>query len=176
MDADRSSPGSWRRPPGERRLLEERLTRRILRGFFDVFNELGAGYLESVYSSSLAIALTDAGLVVRREVELPVFFRGRRVGDFRADLVIEERVIVEVKAGRALEPAHDAQLDNYLRASGIEVGLLLHFGHQPKFRRRVCQNFRDRIRVHPRDPRLLSPSDDPERGSALDAPRPRAPR
>ena len=154
MLADHSSPGSWIRSPGARQLLEERLTRRVPRVFYDVYNELGSGFLESVYSHAMVIALGEAGLTTRREAELPVYFRGRRVGDFRADVVVEDRVIVEIKAGRSLDPAHDAQLDNYLRASGIEVGLLLHFGCQPKFRRRVCQNFRDRIRVHPRDPRL----------------------
>jgi GxxExxY protein len=155
-------------------LLEERLTRRVLRVFFDVYNEIGWGLLESVYSNSLQIAFADAGIAARREVALPVYFRGRRVGDFRADFVVEDRVIVEIKAGKAIDASHEAQLDNYLRASGIEVGLLLHFGFEPKFRRRVCQNFRDGIRVHPRDPRPLSPSDREPR--PLDAPPPPSPR
>ena len=174
MSADRSSPASRVRPPGQRQLLEERLTRRVLRVFFDVYNELGWGLLESVYSNALEIAFEEAGIAARREAALPVHFRGRRVGDFRADFVVEDRVIVEIKAGRALDAAHEAQLDNYLRASGIEVGLLLHFGFVPKFRRRVCQNFRDRIRVHPRDPRL--PSDGESLGPALDASPPPSPR
>ena len=176
MDADPSSPGPWLRPPERAQLLEERLTRRVLRVFFDVYNEIGWGLLESVYSNALAIAFTDAGIAVRREVELPVYFRGQRVGNFRADFVVDDRVILEIKAGRALDAAHDAQLDNYLRASGIEVGLLLHFGFRPSFRRRVCQNFRRGIRVHPRDPRPLLQSDEDERCRALDGSHPRSPR
>jgi GxxExxY protein len=122
-------------PPNRADLLHRRITGHIIGLFFEVYNELGAGFLESVYVGALAIALEQSGLQHRREAALEVVFRGVPVGLFRADLVVEGKVVVEVKAGRTIDPAHESQLLNYLRASGLEVGLLLNFGPQPKFRR-----------------------------------------
>jgi GxxExxY protein len=121
----------------QRGLRNEELTKKIIGVFFDVYNELGHGFLESVYSEAIAIALTAIGLYVERQVAIPVWFRGRQIGDFRADLLIEETVILELKAARALDPAHEAQLLNYLRATEIEIGLLLNFGPKPEFKRLV---------------------------------------
>jgi GxxExxY protein len=119
-------------------LLHRRLTQHVIGLFFEVYNELGPGFLESVYVGALAVALEQNGLRHRREAALEVVFRGVPVGFFRADLVVEDKVVIEVKAVRAMEPVHESQLLNYLRASRYEVGLLLNFGPQPKFRRLAC--------------------------------------
>jgi GxxExxY protein len=105
---------------------------------------LGHGFLESVYHKALVLALRQAGLDAVPEVPVPVFFRGERVGEFSADVVVDGKVILELKAVRELEPAHEAQLLNYLRATPIEVGLLMNFGPKPKFRRLAFSNTRKR--------------------------------
>ena len=131
-------------------LLHGNLTGRIIEAFFAVHRELGYGFLESVYESALFHAITDCGLDVRRQVPIDVWFRRRCVGAFKADLVVEEAVIVELKAARDLASVHEAQLLNALRATNIEVGLLLNFGRRPAFKRLVFANSRKHIRVHPR--------------------------
>jgi GxxExxY protein len=103
--------------------------------FFEVYYELGHGFLESVYAKSLQIALTSLGLDSHLKIDVPVSFRGKNVGTFEADMLVEKCVLVELKAVRALDKAHEAQLLNYLRATEIEVGLLLNFGIEPKFKR-----------------------------------------
>lgn len=134
-------------------LLEEQLTRRILRVFYDVYNELGPGFLESVYAGALKVAFDQCGLDARREHPLDVMFRGVRVGEFRADFVVESKVILELKVARILTDSHAAQLLNYLRAGVLEVGLLLNFGPKPEFRRLIWENRRSRsafVRGNPR--------------------------
>ena len=118
----------------------QELTQAIIQVFYEVYNELGHGFLESVYQEAMAIALTQEGIRATPRHALPVWFRGQQVGDFRADLLVNDAVIVELKAVRALEPVHEAQLLNYLRASSIEVGLLLNFGPAPKIKRMVFGN------------------------------------
>jgi GxxExxY protein len=118
------------------------LTRQIIRVFFEVYGELGYGFLESVYRSAMTVALRDAGLAVEPEVELNAHFRGRSIGTFRADLLVEGAVLVELKAARAISPAHVAQLLNYLRCTVIEIGLILNFGPASKVRRLVFANER----------------------------------
>ena len=155
MNADAPHQGASR-PGGV--LLQESVTRRILRAYFDVYNELGFGFLESVYSAALGILLREAGLQVRSEAPIDVRFRGALVGSFRADYLVEESVIVELKAVRHLDDVHMAQLANYLRASHIEIGLLLNFGPKAEFRRMVMQEARHRIRVDPRESAVPPPS------------------
>lgn len=111
------------------------LTQKIIGVFYEVYNELGTGFLESVYQKSLALALESAGLTVCSRVDIPVWFRGHQVGHFEGDLLVERCVLLELKAARALDSSHQAQLLNYLRATGIEVGLLLNFGPKPEFKR-----------------------------------------
>jgi GxxExxY protein len=118
------------------------LTRKIIGVFLQVYGELGYGFLESVYRSAMAIALSEAGLEVEPEVKLHARFRGRFVGTFRADLLVEGTVLVELKAARAIDSAHIAQLLNYLRCTVVEVGLILNFGPTPKVRRLVFANHR----------------------------------
>jgi len=118
------------------------VTDKILRVFYDVYNELGHGFLESVYHRSLVVALQSVGLNVCSPVDIPVWFRGTQVGRFEADILVENCVLLELKAARTLDPSHHAQLLNYLRATDIEVGLLLNFGERPEFKRVIFDNLR----------------------------------
>ena len=111
---------------------------------------MGHGFLESVYERSLEIALNSLDLKVCRQIQIPVWFRGKPVGDFTADMLIENSVLLELKAARALDTSHQAQLLNYLRATEIEVGLLLNFGLKPEFKRLIFDNPRKAIRGNPR--------------------------
>lgn len=122
---------------GSDRLLHGEITGPILGAFYAVHSQLGFGLLESVYSNALIVLLSDAGLDVAQEVPFEITFHGHSIGVYRADLVVESKVIVEVKAGRSIVPAHNAQLLNYLRASNLEVGLLLNFGEAASFKRVV---------------------------------------
>jgi GxxExxY protein len=121
-------------------LKHSEVTQRIIGVFFDVYNELGSGFLESVYVESLAIALLQAGLSVEREKPITVRFRGEVVGKFRADLIVAEVVLVEAKACRKLQPIHEAQTLNYLRGTSLEVALLVNFGSRAQFRRLLFDN------------------------------------
>jgi GxxExxY protein len=127
-------------------LIHQGITEKIIGVFFDVYNELGYGFLESVYEQAMAIALQAAGLQVQRQVPVPVWFRGQQIGDFRCDLLVETKVLLELKAARTIEKAHEAQLLNYLKATDIEIGLLLNFGEKPQFRRLLFDNPRKRNR------------------------------
>jgi GxxExxY protein len=118
------------------------LTDKIIGTFYEVYNELGFGFLESVYENSLVIALREKGFKVKQQISVPVWFRGQRAGDFVADLLVENTVILELKAARAIDESHKAQLLNYLRATEIEVGLLLNFGQSAEFKRLAYDNHR----------------------------------
>lgn len=122
------------------------LSETIIGVFYDVYNELGFGFLESVYRNSLQVALLVSGLRVETEVGVPVFFRGKNVGDFRADMVVNGCVLLELKTAEAISIAHEAQLLNYLRATSLEVGLILNFGPKAQVRRLVYDNTRKQYR------------------------------
>ncbi len=127
------------------KFIYKEITDIILRSFYEVYNELGAGFLESVYEKALNIVLTGYGMRVERQKDIPVFFRGNIIGNFKSDLIVNERVIVEIKAVRSLDSAHEAQLINYLKATNVEVGLLLNFGEKPEFKRFAYDNKRKDI-------------------------------
>ena len=127
-------------------MIHKHTTYKIIGVFFDVYNELGHGFLESVYQKSLGLALRSAGLDACWPIAIPVWFRGQQVGHFEADMLVERRVLLELKVVRALEGSHHAQLLNYLRATDIEVGLLLNFGVKPEFRRLLLDNSRKAAR------------------------------
>ena len=127
-------------PLARRALLHEDVTRRILGAFFHVYNRLGFGFLESVYANALSHEMTKRGLRVEREVGIEVRYDGRVAGVFRTDVLVNRVVLVELKARRALSPTDLQQLLNYLRATQLEVGLLLHFGPRPSFRRLVSSD------------------------------------
>jgi GxxExxY protein len=124
----------------------QELTEAIIRSFYEVYNELGHGFLESIYEEALFRVLKADGVSVERQYPLSVRFRGEHIGDFRADLVVADHVIVELKAVKALEPFHAAQLLNYLRASDLEGGLLLNFGPTPRLKRLVFANEKKHLR------------------------------
>ena len=113
----------------EQRLKHEEITKTVIGCAFEVINELGAGFLESVYEKALLVALRQRGLSVIAQHPIKVIFRGQSVGDFYADILVEDKVIVELKAVKAVTPEHQAQIINYLNATGIEVGLLINFGN-----------------------------------------------
>ena len=104
------------------------LTEKIIGCAYDVYNTLGAGFLESVYEQSLLIELREQGVLAQSQVRLDVFYRGQPVGCFAPDIIVNDTVIVELKAIESLSKAHEAQLVNYLTATGKQVGLLINFG------------------------------------------------
>jgi GxxExxY protein len=111
-------------------MIHEDLTEKIIKISFDVSNELGNGFLESVYQKALLVALHQEGLKAEPQKQLNVMFRGCCVGEFFADIIVEDVVLLELKAVRALAPEHSAQVINYLKTTGLEVGLLINFGTQ----------------------------------------------
>ena len=121
-------------------MKHKELTYKIIGVFFDVYNELGHGFLESVYQRSLGLALETEGLKISNYVKIPVWFRGQCVGQFEGDMLVENAILLELKVARILDRAHQAQLLNYLRATDIEVGVLLNFGLKPEFKRLVLDN------------------------------------
>jgi GxxExxY protein len=120
-------------------LLEKELTEKVIGACFEVANELGSGFLESVYRKALIIVLRQSGLKADEEVPLTVSFRGQIVGDFYADILVNDRLVIELKATKALTAEHDAQVMNYLKATNIKVGLLINFGKtKVEWKRLVC--------------------------------------
>ncbi|QJR38247.1 GxxExxY protein [Gemmatimonas groenlandica] len=111
------------------------VTRQIIGAFYEVYNELGYGFPEATYGAAMAIAMKDRGLEFLREQPLVVRYKGHVVGDYRADYIVEGKIIVELKAVEALAAAHDSQVLSYLRASGLTVGLVLNFGAKAGVRR-----------------------------------------
>ncbi len=121
-------------------MLEEELSGKIIRAYYNVYNRLGYGFLEKVYENSLIYELQRMNIHGRRQVPIQVFDLGIKVGEYFADIVVEERIIIELKAAESLCLEHEAQLLNYLKATSMEVGLLFNFGLKPEFRRRVYEN------------------------------------
>ena len=115
----------------DRQYAHSALTDKTISVFYDVYNELGYGFLESVYERAMCKALGSAGLLVECQVPVPVWCRGEIIADFRADLVVGRSVIVELKATHAIDASHLAQTPNYLRATAFEMGLVLNFGPKP---------------------------------------------
>ncbi len=113
----------------DKKMKHEEITSTIIGCAFDVTKELGAGFLESVYEKALLLALRQKGLSAISQHPIKVMFRGECVGNFYADLFVEEKVILELKTIKAIAPEHQAQIINYLNATGIEVGLLINFGN-----------------------------------------------
>mgnify|MGYP003295737605 CR=1 FL=1 len=120
-----------------RDLIEERLTHSAIGAFFDVYNTLGYGFLEVGYAMALERELIGRGHQVGREVWFPVMYKGRELCKQRVDMVVDERLVIETKSGADLPKTGSRQLYNYLRATNLRVGLLLHFGPEPKFYRIV---------------------------------------
>lgn len=125
-------------------LLEADITNPVIGAFYAVYNDLGFGFLESIYANALAVELQYRGLSYSREVPADVVYRGVPVGLCRFDMIVEGRVLVEIKSTKAIIAADERQIQNYLKASSVEVGLWLHFGPEPKPRRFILTNDRKR--------------------------------
>ncbi len=116
------------------------ITEKIIKGYYKVYNTLGYGFLEKVYENALFMELREMGLIVEKQKPISVRYEGKEVGEYYADLVVNECVIVELKAAEVLCDEHECQLINYLKATDIEVGLLLNFGREPEISRKVFAN------------------------------------
>jgi len=116
------------------------ITEKIIAAFYKVYNTLGYGFLEKVYENALFIELVSMGLFVEKQKQIIVYYEGEEVGQYFADLSVDNCVILELKAAEFLCKEHEYQLINYLRATEIEVGLLLNFGKKPEFKRKVFSN------------------------------------
>lgn len=116
------------------------LTGRILGAFFQLHKELGFGFSEKVYEGALEVLLTELGMKVERQKDIFVYYHGQVVGAYKADMIVDGVVLLELKSVDRLIDAHDAQMLNYLKATELEVGLLLNFGRQAEFHRKIYDN------------------------------------
>lgn len=126
-------------------LLHKDLTDSILKAFYDVYNELGNGFLEKVYQNSMYLELKSRGFDVEAQKQIKVYYKNKEVGVYYADLVINDLIILELKATEYIVEEFEWQLLNYLRGTNKEVGLLLNFGRKPEFRRKIFENKRKNL-------------------------------
>ena len=126
-------------------LLHKDLTEAIIKTFYDVYNELGYGFLEKVYQNSMFLELKARGFNVEAQKQIKVYYKNQQVGEYYADLVINDLIIIELKAAEVIVEEFEWQLINYLRGTDKEVGLLLNFGKKPEFRRKVFENSRKNL-------------------------------
>lgn len=123
-------------------LKHRELTERVIEAFYRVYNVLGYGFLEKVYENALLIELQKMGIQAAAQSPVQVFYDGKVVGEYFSDLLIQDCIIVEIKAAKSVAVEHEAQLLNYLKATKIEVGLLVNFGPKPEIRRKAFDNYR----------------------------------
>jgi GxxExxY protein len=123
-------------------MLYEDKTELIIKSFYKVYNSLGYGFLEKVYHNAILIELEQNGLKVKSQYPIRVFYEGNQVGEYYADIIVDECIIIENKVAETLKEEHEFQLLNYLKATEIEVGLLLNFGKKPSFKRKYFTNDR----------------------------------
>jgi GxxExxY protein len=116
------------------------ITEKIIKAFYNVYNTLGFGFLEKVYENALMIELKSLGLNCIKQKPISVYFKDNCVGEYFADIIVEDCVILELKAAEGIVEEHEEQLLNYLKATEIEVGLLLNFGKKPQFKRQIFEN------------------------------------
>ena len=121
-------------------LLHEELTKTIIKTFYEVYNELGYGFLEKVYQNSLYLELKNKGYKVEAQKKISVYYKGTEVGEYYADLLVEDLIILELKAAECIVKDFENQILNYLRGTDCEVGLLLNFGKKPEFKRKIFEN------------------------------------
>ncbi len=127
-------------------LLHKNITENIIKSFYKVYNELGYGFLEKVYENAMLIELKETGLFCEKQTKIKVYYHSIIVGDYIADIIVENRIIIELKAAESLCEEHEFQLINYLKATDIEVGLLLNFGKEPQFKRKLFTNDKKKIK------------------------------
>ena len=123
-------------------ILHKSITDKILKVYYEVYNELGYGFLEKVYQNAMYFELKSLGYKVEAQKQIRVYYKRQLVGEYYSDLLVEDKVIVELKSTELLMNAHVAQIINYLKGTSIEVGLLLNFGEQPEFKRFIYTNDR----------------------------------
>ncbi|MDD5149043.1 MAG: GxxExxY protein [Flavobacterium sp.] len=123
-------------------ILHKELSESILKVFYEVYNELGCGFLENVYQNAMYLELKSKGFKVEAQKQIKVYYKNELVGNFIADLLIDDVIIVELKACDTLVKAHYAQTLNYLKATNVEIGLLLNFGEKPEIKRLIFTNNR----------------------------------
>lgn len=121
-------------------MKHQEITEQIIKAFYKVYNTLGYGFLEKVYENALSIELIEMGYKVERQKRVMVYYRDHIVGDYCSDLTVENVVICELKTHERLSEENESQLINYLKATNIEVGLLLNFGKKPELRRKIYDN------------------------------------
>jgi GxxExxY protein len=126
----------------ETAMLHEEITSEIIAAFYAVYNTLGYGFLEKVYENALIFELQKRGLNVKQQMPIQVYYEGQVVGEYFSDLLVQDRVILELKVADEMINAHQAQLLNYLKATNLEVGLVLNFGPKPEFKRKIFTNIR----------------------------------
>jgi GxxExxY protein len=122
--------------------LHSETTEQIIQAYYHVYNTLGFGFIEKIYENSLAITLRKRGFEVLQQEPVSGYFEGEFVGEYKADLIVDRKVIIELKSVETFHSRHEVQLLNYLRATPIEVGLLMNFGDKPEFKRRIFSNER----------------------------------
>jgi GxxExxY protein len=126
-------------------LLHKEITDKVLKTFYQVYNELGFGFLERVYQNAMFYELKAQGFICETEKPIKVYYKNLLVGEYRADIIIDNKVILELKASEVLVYENELQLINYLKATEIEVGLLLNFGQKPEFKRKIFTNENKKI-------------------------------
>jgi GxxExxY protein len=166
--------------PTRQTLLEEEVTRSIIGAFYTVYRGLGFGFLEHVYASALEKEISSRGHRLSREVLVPIHYLGDLIAYHRLDMLVDDCVIVELKSSERLPPIAERQLYSYLRCTNLEVGLLLHFGHEPRFKRVILTNDQKQRRIQASNSSVSHPSESvpsvsqiqskPTRGE-LDSPR-----
>ena len=132
----------------DKNMLHKEITGKIIEAFYKVNNTLGYGFLEKVYENAMKIELIRMGLKVEQQKNIRVYYEDNEVGDYFADLIVNDIVIIELKAAENLCEDHEAQLVNYLKATNVEVGLLLNFGKKAEFRRKIFTNDRKGIKLN----------------------------
>ncbi len=121
-------------------MLHEKLTEAVLKAYYKVYNTLGYGFLEKVYENAILIELKKNGIAAVAQENIKVYYESEEVGNYFADILIESKIIVELKSTEELSESHEAQLLNYLKATEIEVGMLINFGKKPEFKRKIFTN------------------------------------
>jgi GxxExxY protein len=127
-------------------LLHSDITDKIIKAFYKVYNELGFGFLEKVYENALLLELISMGLICEKQKPIKVHYNNQLVGEYFADIIVNHSIILELKAAEGLVEEHELQLVNYLKATEIEVGLLLNFGKSPAFKRKLFTNDKKKIK------------------------------
>lgn len=121
-------------------LLHEEITAKIIKSYFKVYNTLGYGFLEKVYENAMAIELRKNGLEIKCQYPITVLYESVAVGEYFADIIVNGKVVIELKAAKEISEEHECQLINYLKATNIELGLLLNFGKEAEYKRKVFMN------------------------------------